>query len=244
MQITHKESDNLSQLLQIIQAQHGEGEADAMQTPVYSSGNGTQFFPLQWLFFSPWLPFDCRPIEAVLWCHFYSTFQMAGHVQIQNWTITQNFCQVGWCVNTPIHCVFRPVGVNIKHAAKFEEVSCYFSAVAVRIFLVLLANVCLHSHDFRCNFRSEYAKPGRWFLCFAGLTSLIRAWNRQQDWQTSPSTVIMVDLTSLALVGTSWLHISTSHLFPWSLKSLHKKDPAAVAQTRVFYISLNGLSNC
>lgn len=215
-----------------------------MQTPVYSSGNGTHFFHLQWLFFSSRLPFDCHPIETVLWCSFYSTYQMVGHIQIQNWTITQNFCQVGWCVNNFIHCVLKPIWVNIKHAAEFEEVSCYFSVAAVRIFLVLLANVYLHSHDFRCNFRSEYAKPGWWFLWLSGLTSLIRAQNRQQDWQTSPSTVTVVDLTSLALVGTSWLHICTSHLFPWSLKSLHKKDAAAVVQTLVFYIFLNSLSNC
>lgn len=152
------------------------------------------------------------------------------------------FCQVGWYVNIPVHCVWTR-WVNIEQGAKFEEVSCYFSATFMRIFLVLLSNVYLHSQDFRCNFRMEYAKPGWWFLWLWEPTFLIRAQGRWQGWQTSPSRVTLVDLTGLAPVGTSWLCVCTSYLFPWSHKPLSQRD-AAVGQTQVFYISLNSLSNC
>lgn len=38
--------------------------------------NGTQLIPLQWLFFSSWLPFDCQVIEVVTWCSFCSMDQI------------------------------------------------------------------------------------------------------------------------------------------------------------------------
>lgn len=148
-------------------------------------------------------------------------------------------CQVGWCVNIPIHWVLWHRWVNIEQGAKFEEVSCYFCATAMRIFLELLSNVYLQSQDFRCNFRMEYAKPGWGFLWTWEPTVLIRAQRRWQGWQTSPSTVILVDLTRLDPGGYSWLHVCTSYLFPWSHKPLSQKD-ASVGQTQVFY----SLSNC
>lgn len=39
------------------------------------SANGTQFIPLQWLFFSSWFPFDCQIIEIVTCCSFCSMDQ-------------------------------------------------------------------------------------------------------------------------------------------------------------------------
>lgn len=146
------------------------------------------------------------------------------------------FCQV-WCVNTPVHCVLWHRWVNIEQGAKFEEVSCYFTTIVMRIFFVLLSNVYLHSQDFRCKFRIEYAKPGWGFLWLWEPIFLIKAQRRWQGWQTSPSRVILVISPALPLVGTSWLHVCTSDLFPWSHKPLSQKD-AAVGQTQAFYISL------
>lgn len=124
------------------------------------------------------------------------------------------FCQVGWYVNIPVHCVWTR-WVNIEEGAKFEEVSCYFSATFMRIFIVLLSNVYLHSQDFRCNFRMEYAKPGWWFLWLWEPTFLIRAQGRWQGWQTSPSRVTLVDLTGLAPGG--YLLAPCLHFIPFSL---------------------------
>lgn len=42
---------------------------------------------------------------------------------------------------------------------------------------------------------------------------------------------------ALPLAGTSWRHVCTSDLFPWSHKPLSQKD-AATGQMQAFYISL------
>lgn len=120
--------------------------------------------------------------------------------------------QVGWYVNTPAHSVLWHRWVNIEQGAKFEEVSCYFSATVMRIFLVLLSNVYLHSQDFRCKFGMEYAKPGWGFLWLWEPTCLIRAQRRWQGWQTSPRRVIVVDLTNLA-PGGNVLALFALHTF-------------------------------
>lgn len=108
----------------------------------------------------------------------------------------------------------------------------------MRIFLVLLANVYLE----RSVFQSLLLQIGK---CKA-------------------STVVSLALDSLHFSGRNgkianitqqghlcgcdqpcpWLPACTSHLFPWSLKSLLQEDADAVAQTQIFYVSLNTLSNC
>lgn len=163
----------------------------------------------------------------------HSRYQMVGQGEIQNWAITWNSAKLT-VVSKPLYTVW----VNIEPGAKFEEVSCYFSAAVMRIFLLLLSNVYLHSQDFRCKFRMEYENPGWEFLWLWEPACLIRAQRRWQGWQTSPSRVILV-----ALATGGYLLAPCLHFIHFSLVTQNSHSERCCCWPNMF-MALNSLSNC